>query len=322
MRNVSDFEWDSRLMQVYNINSRYLPTIIHKPGTVVGCVTEAASIQTMLPVGCKVCVGGLDVNCSSLAGGANKSGIDVLIVGTAGCSVLVTDKLIKDSDQRVVLRSNPGFGNYQLFIATYTAGSSFRWFRDELCALEVAVGELIGADPYDLITKMAQMSKPGSNGITAIICLQGACGRIKNEKARGAFLNIDLGTTKADFAQAILEGITFEIYDLIQMKEKLSPVEMVRLSGGVAKSPYWCQMFSDILQKPVEISREAELGGLGAAMCAGVGAGIFKDLNDAIEKCVHIVKTYYPIKENLGAYQAAYSRWSKAYDVLNQFYYK
>ena len=70
--------------------------------------------------------------------------------------------------------------------------------------MEVATSKLMGMDPYDIITTIASHSKPGANGVTALTCIQGSHTRKKNEKARGSFFGINLGTTKADLAESIL----------------------------------------------------------------------------------------------------------------------
>jgi xylulokinase len=321
MLGVEDKEWNEELISVYNVKEKHLPEVVHEPGKVVGYVTKSVSEKTGLPIGCAIALGGLDTNCSSLAAGATNAGTDVLIVGTAGVSIMVVDKLIKDPNKRVTIRSNPGFGNWQLYLMTNTAASSFRWFRDSLCSLEVAASKLMGSDPYDIMTSIASNSNPGANGVTALTCLQGSHGRRKNENARGTFLGVSLGTSKADIAQAILEGITFEMKDILSMKEVIAgKIKNVRLCGGVAKSDVWCQMFADILQKPIELTEVPELGSLGAAMCAGIGAGIFANTQDAVDKCVRIVKTFYPTQDKLKVYQESFERWNKAYDTLINLY--
>ena len=131
-----------------------------------------------------------------------------------------------------------------------------------------------------------------------------------------------MGTTKADIAEAILEGICFEMKDILNMNEELSgEVKNIRLCGGVAKSPLWCQMFADILQRPVELTEVSELGSLGAAMCAGIGSGIFKDCVNAIDKCVHVSKIYTPDEINEKIYAESYDRWNKFYAIANNDIY-
>ena len=322
MARMSDCEWDERLMSVYNVDSSMLPQIVHEPGKVVGHVTPEVSNLTGLPVGCAVCLGGLDTNSCSLGAGAKEDGTEVLIIGTAGVSLLVADKMIPDSNKRITLRSNPGFKNWQYYIMTNTGASSFRWYRDELCSTEISAGKLMGVDPYDIIISTASNSVPGANGVTALTCFQGSHTRNKNENARGTFFGITLGTKKADIAQAILEGICFEMKDILLMKEQLSgEIKNVRLCGGVAKSETWCQMFSDILNKPIELTSVPELGCLGAAICAGIGSGVFNNLEQAVSECVHISKVFTPDQEKTEIYQQVSHRWSKYNDVAMKMIY-
>lgn len=323
MARMEDSEWDERLMSVYNVNRDMLPEIVHTPGRVVGHVTEDVSRKTGLPVGCNVCLGGLDTNCCAIGAGAKDAGIQVLIMGTAGVSLLVSDRKTLDPNGRIAVRSNPGFGNWQFYIMTNTGASAFRWFRDEICAMEVATSNLMGIDPYDIITATASNSRPGANGVTALTCMQGSHTRKKNEKARGSFFGISLSTKKADIAQAILEGICFEMKDILMMNEELSgSIKNIRLCGGVAKSPMWCQMFANILERPVELTRVSELGCLGAAMCAGIGSGVFTNPADAVEKCVHVDKIYRPDPECAEEYRSAFKRWEYYYKIANNEIYR
>ena len=322
MARMTDNEWDERLTAIFNVTADMLPTVTHTPGKVVGHVTEEVAKRTGLTTACKVCLGGLDTNCCGIGAGADETGIQVLIMGTAGVSIFVTDKSRIDPNGRIAVRTNPGFGNWQNYIMTNTGASAFRWFRDAICSMEVATSKLMGIDPYDIITTTAKQSVPGANGVIALTCIQGSHTRKKNEKARGTFFGINLGTTKADIAEAILEGICFEMRDILSMNEELSgEIKHVRLCGGVAKSDMWCQMFADILEKPMELTEVSELGALGAAMCAGIGAGLYSDCKDAVAKCVRITKVYEPAKDRIAWYQEAFKLWQRYYKISNEEIY-
>lgn len=322
MVGAADSEWNDWLVSAYGVTRGMLPEIVHTPGKVLGHVTAAMSREMGLPVGCAVCQGGLDMNCCMIGADASEPGTEMLVMGTAGISILVSDVFKADPKRRLTIRSNPGFGNWQYMIMTNTGASAFRWFRDAICSMEVATSKLIGADPYDLITASAAQSRPGANGVTSLTCIQGAHARIKNEKARGGFLGINLGTTKADLAEAILEGICFEMRDILDMKEELTGcVRNIRLGGGVAKSPMWCQMFADVLGKPVEVTEVHEMGCLGAAICAGVGSGCFADVRDGISRCVKVKTSFSPDMAGAQAYEEAFARWRRCYAVANEHVY-
>jgi len=190
--------------------------------------------------------------------------------------------------------------------------------------MESATAKLMHIDPYNIITSIAENSKPGANGVTALTCFQSSHTRIKNEKARGAFFGINLGTSKADLAQAVLEGICFEMKDILKMNEQFygNDAVNIRLCGGVSKSPYWCQMFADVFEKPIELTEVSELGCLGAAMCAGIGAGLFNDVRDAVNKCVHIKETYTPNPAASAVYRDSFTKWLECLRVVNSEIYK
>ena len=323
MARADNSEWDEQLLAFYGVSRGMLPEVNHTPGKIVGHVTQEVSCMTGLPTGCNVCQGNLDMNSCTFGAGGGCAGMEVLVMGTAGVSILISDVFKKDPNRRLTSRSNPGFGNWQYMIMTNTGASAFRWFRDAVCAMEVATGKTIGVDPYDLITAAASQSVPGANGVIALTCIQGAHARIKNEKARGGFLGISLGTSKADLAEAILEGICFEMRDILDMKEALvGKIKNIRLGGGVAKSPMWCQMFADVFGNPVEVTEVQEMGCLGAAMCAGIGAGLFDDPRDAVEKCVRVKKSYMPRMNIHAVYEPIFKKWQSIYSIVNKDIYK
>ncbi len=322
MLDVDTNTWSERLIKAYGFEDKQLPTIVTEPGRVVGEISKEVAERTGLPVKCKICVGAQDVNCSSFGVGGTNGDISVMVCGTFGASYIAIDKPVRDPKKTIVVKGNQGMG-WQLEAFSHTSASAFRWFRDTLCSLEVATSKLIGVDPYSLMTEIAANSQPGANGVTALTCLQGAQGRQVNENARGTFLGITLATTKADLAHAVLEGIVYEMKDILLMQEEFAgEIKTVRLSGGVTKSPFWCQMFADILNKPIELTEVTEAGALGAAMYAGIGIGLFKDCEDAAKQCIRIKETYIPNPKAAEAYENGFKRYMEAFSALNKTFYK
>lgn len=109
---------------------------------------------------------------------------------------------------------------------------------------------------------------------------------------------------------------------LLMQEEFVGEIKKIRLSGGVTKSPMWCQMFADILNTSVELTEVTETGALGAAIYAGIGLGIYKDCKDAAEKCIRIKETYVPNSDNVPVYAEGFNRYMRAFDALNGTFYK
>ena len=322
MLDVDKNQWSDKLIKAYGFEDKKLPEVVTEPGKIVGEVSAEVSELTGLPVGCKVCVGAQDVNCSSFGAGGTTGDVSAMVCGTFGASYIAIDKPVRDPNKTIIVKGNQGMG-WQLEAFSHTSASAFRWFRDKLCPLEVATSRLMGVDPYNLMTEIAANSVPGANGVTALTCLQGSHGRQVNEATRGTFLGITLATEKADLAHAVLEGICYEMKDILLMQEEFAgEIQKVRLSGGVTKSPMWCQIFADILNKPVELTEVTETGALGAAMYAGIGLGVYKDCIDAAKKCIRIKETYIPDKTAVKAYEEGFARYMNAFNALNGTFYK
>ena len=92
----------------------------------------------------------------------------------------------------------------------------------------------------------------------------------------------------------------------------------IRLSGGAAKSDVWVQMFADVLQIPIDVIEDKELGAQGAAMAAGIAAGIYRDYQDAADRTVTITKTVQPRTEYRKIYQEKYEAYCKVLEGLDQ----
>lgn len=89
--------------------------------------------------------------------------------------------------------------------------------------------------------------------------------------------------------------------------------EDIIFAGGASKSPLWCQILSDVLGLPVKVPAVKEATALGAAILAGCGVGIYKDMSEAAEKLVKWDTTYVPDSANHQLYCEMYEQWRSVY---------
>ena len=313
------FEWDPVTHGIIGIPLEKRAKIVIEPGKVVGEIGPEVAEKTGLAVGTKLCVAAHDQNCSTFGGGAVKPGDTVMVIGTFGSCFVVLGDPGRDPYRRLIVKPNVGVGNWTIEAFSNTSASAFRWYRDTFGDMEKATAQQSGGDPYDLITEAAQKSAPGAHGVTFLPYLQGATGSRQNGKAQATFVGMSLGTTKADVARAVLEGICFEMRDILEA-QKAAGIEVtsIRLTGGAAKSPMWCQMLADIFQKPIELLHTSETGCLGAALYAGIGIGLYKSPEDAVERAVQVTKRYEPNPDNAAAYDKAFERFVTIYEALDK----
>ena len=309
--------WDRELIEAFGLDYEKFPRIV-PAGTVVGAIKPEIADLTGLAVGTKICVGAMDQNCSTMGAGLVRAGSAVAVIGTYGATYVVLDQAKRDPHGVLICKSNSGPENFTFESASVASASSYRWFRNVFCQLEVAAGQVIGEDPYELINRQIASVPPGANGVTFLPYLCGAGLGTRNDPyARGCILNADISTTRAEICRAIMEGITYEMRDNMEAITRNGiEIEDLRITGGGSKAPLWCQMQADIYQKPVSVLQTSETGCLGAAIYAGVGAGVYKSYEEAVDIAVKIKEVYTPNPETKEAYDRGFYRFVRGYEGL------
>ncbi len=127
-----------------------------------------------------------------------------------------------------------------------------------------------------------------------------------------------LAHTKADLYRAAMEGICFEMKQMLEALKLggFKPFELLRLTGGAARSDVWNQIQADIYGSPVETVEVAEATALGAAMLAAVGVGMYKDVIEAEKNMVHVMKRFEPIPQNVKTYEELFAVFNDGFNDL------
>ena len=136
--------------------------------------------------------------------------------------------------------------------------------------------------------------------------------------AKGTFVGLTAYHSKKHMLRAVYEGIVFShMTHVKKLLRNRGVPKSIRLSGGAANSDVWVQIFADTLQIPIDVVGDKELGAQGAAMAAGIAAGVYKDYREAIEKTVKITKTIYPRPEYKEIYEEKYATYRAVIDGLS-----
>jgi xylulokinase len=116
----------------------------------------------------------------------------------------------------------------------------------------------------------------------------------------------------------VLEGVAFGLKDSFSLIQEsgLAQIKQVRLSGGGAKSSLWRQILADILDTELIAVNTTEGAAFGAALLAGVGAGVFDSVAEACETTIQITGTTSPDPARSKAYQAPYVQYRQLYTAL------
>ncbi|MGF6768087.1 L-xylulokinase [Paraburkholderia sp. GAS199] len=242
------------------------------PSTAVaGKITATAASLTGLLEGTPVVRGVVDVVAAAIASGIRAPSQMSVVAGTFSInSTLHTSPRI---DRLPLLQSPyPVDGLYLATEGSPTSASNFEWYcKSVLGPVVAAAAEDSGRTIYESLSSRVQSAMDRPNNILFLPFLFGG-----PNSAPAGFIGLEAAHTSADIVRAIFEGIAFAHrldIEALSAGRDVASVELIRLTGGAARSQPWAQIFADVLGLPVEITRCSELGALGTVMASAVGIG-------------------------------------------------
>ena len=267
--------------------------------------------------------GAHDLACAALAVGLVREGMASDVAGSfEAIATVVTEPLTSlemlRRGQASECHAYPGLHLAMGF--SVTAGSLIRWYAQELGDWAKERAHREGRDPYDLITEAASTSPPGARGLMVLPHWSGGgTGRIPplDPNSRGAILGLNLSHTKADLSRAVFEGITYEARLIIESFEGCGlRIDELVVTGGGAKSHFWLQMKADVTGKRVVLPEITEASLLGAAILAGVGAGVYPNVDEAINRVSHVAGVFEPDPAAATIYDQRFPLYRELYETV------
>jgi len=307
------FQWSEVLCEKIGIDMEKLPPL-HASTDVVGGLIHPDLIQMGIPRDTPVIIGGGDTACATLAAGVTKAGQVCESVGTTNVLTICVDQ--PKFDKGFINRCHVVEGTWIYQGALSHTGASYQWFRDNFC--QDLVDRAVGTDKtaFQFMNEEADMAEPGSGGLVFLPYMLGERSPIWDPYARGVFFGISLQTTRKEMNRAVMEGCGYGLRQLSEIAERVTGREIKEFTsiGGGAKSETWAQIKADITGKDIKILDMNDMAPIGAALLAGVGAGIFKDVYEAADK---VEKKVYKVIRSSRAHDDIYN---KRYQVYIQLY--
>lgn len=265
----------------------------------------------------KVVMGGGDVQLGSAGLGVIKDG-DVAVLGGSFWQQVVNMQANTKPPLDMSIRVNPHViqGLSQAEGITFFSGLVMRWFRDTFCEIEKEEALQRGCDAYTLLEEKSKDIPVGSYGILPIFSDSMKYGNWYH--ASPSFINLSLETTNrfAMFKSLQENACILSAINLEKIKKFTNiSFDTIVFAGGASKGALWSQTLADVTGCKVKIPQVKEATALGASMAAGVGAGVYKSLEEASLKLVTWEKEYVPNMQNHLAYQEIQKKWQKVYEV-------
>ncbi len=293
---LDGLDWDADLLALFGVPRAALPHV----------VDSAGHFGTTKLLGAAVPICGLagDQQAATIGQGCLAPGQTKATYGTGAFVLANMGQAIPRSGHRLlgtVLYQLNGERSYALEGSVFVAGSLVQWLRDAL-GLFASAAE----------TAALAASVPDSGGVVIVPALAGLGAPHWRPEARGAISGLSFATTRAHIARAALEAMAQQTSDLARAFAADGVAwNTLRIDGGMSANNWMAQDLADVLAIPVERPRFVETTALGAAMLAGLGAGLFASLKEAAATMRGAVECFEP-KMDEAVRQERLERWRKA----------
>ncbi len=316
MFELAERDWSERVLGICGLDREKLPAVVD-PGTAIGGVAAEASLQSGLRAGTPVVVGGADTQLSLLGIGVTDPGRMTIVGGSFWQCTVVLDQALVDPKARLRTLCHTVPDRWMMEGIGFYCGIVMRWFRDAFCELEAEEAARTGEDTYAVMERKAASVSPGCDGVFGIFSNVMQANRWVH--ASPGFVGFDVVNPAKDGRavcfRAIEESAAYVARAHAQIIDEVGgvSVEEAVLTGGAAKGTLWPQIVAETLGIPIHIPAVKESSALGAAIYAGVGAGIYDDAAATAKRLVQFERTYEPDPSNVAAYQQLYAQWQALY---------
>ncbi len=313
--SLKERDWQPSMATSVGIKDDIFPSVL-EVGTVMGHVMdENAGLSTQT----KVVMGGGDVQLGAVGLGLTEVG-QVAILGGSFWQQVVNIGSDVQPPKDMSIRVNPHVVEAlsQAEGITFFSGLVMRWFRDAFCDREKLEAKERGIDTYTVLEEKAKDVPVGSHGIMPIFSDSMKYGKWYH--ASPSFINLSLDPSicnRASMFRALQENAC--IVSAINLKKIQEftgvKIEEIVFAGGASKGELWCQILADVTGYKVKIPEVTEATALGAAMAAGVGAGVYGSLIEASEQIISWNREYLPNILNFSEYNIIQQKWCEIYDA-------
>ncbi|MGA2856786.1 MAG: xylulokinase [Candidatus Sulfotelmatobacter sp.] len=313
--DVARRRWSRFMLDAAAIDERSLPALFESPD-VCGKINADGARALGLRPGTPVVAGAGDQAAGAVGMGIVAPGTVSATIGTSGVVFAATDRPALEPGGRLHTFCHAIPGRWHVMGVTQAAGLSLRWFRDQFGA-----GRDGGRDPYERLTDEAAKVPAGCQGLLWTPYLMGERTPHLDPSARGALVGLTATHTRAHVIRAILEGVAFSLRDTLTLFDEMKvAVKRIRLGGGGARSALWRQIQADVYGHEVEIVAAEEGAAYGAAILAGVGAGMWKSVDEACAVVVRVAKTVEPQPDVVGIMNGNYAAYRRVYAATRSIF--
>ena len=312
--DVARRKWSAEMIERSGIRADILPDVFESPDVCARVSSEAAN-ATGLREGTPIVAGAGDQAAGAVGMGITRPGAVSVTIGTSGVVFAATERPALDRKGRIHTFCHAVPGRWHVMGVTQAAGLSLRWLRDRFGAADD------GDAAYERLSAEAAAVPAGADGVLWAPYLMGERTPHCDPHVRGALLGLAAEHTRGHVTRAIMEGVAFSLRDSFAIFSELQlPIVNVRVGGGGARSALWRQIQADTYGMPVETVAAEEGAAYGAAILAGVGAGIWPSVDAACDAIVRAAGCTEPNPDAVTLMNRQYDAFRRVYPALRDIY--
>jgi xylulokinase len=329
-RDSTSISYNDKLCNLIGVDKNQFPKLV--PSTeIVGTLAESIAAEIGLSADCKVVAGAMDTSAAAVGSGAVSDGDPHIYLGTS--SWMGAHVPYKKTDIISSIASIPCAipGKYLMTALQATAGGNLTFLRDKVLRGDDPVNNIKDISSiFDTFNVLVEASKPGAKGMMYTPWIYGERAPIEDPDIRASLHNISLNHTRADMVRAVFEGVALNTRWLLGPMEKFlgGACESIAVVGGGAKSDAWCQIFADVMDRPIrQIEDPIGANVRGSAYVASVALGHITF--DDIPKLTKTRKIFEPSQQYKELYDFHFREFQNLYKAhkkicrrLNQFHKK
>jgi xylulokinase len=304
--NTKTCTYDEELAEAMGLSIDKVPDI-YQCHDIIGRVTKEAAELTSLAEGTPVVAGGLDAACGTLGAGVYLPKQTQIQGGQAGGMSICEDQPI--AHPQLIFGPHVVPNLWLLQGGTVGGGGVLRWFKQEL-------GD---GKSFDELTALAEEVPPGAGGVIFLPYMSGERCPIWSPGAKAVFYGLSFDKTKGHMVRAAMEGVVFSVQHNLKVAEEagvnIGELDF-RAMGGAANSKLWVQIYADVTGCKISVPTSDTATTLGAAILAGVGVGVYKNFEEAVEETITITRVQEPNMKNHQRYKESLGSYLQLYESL------
>jgi xylulokinase len=306
-------QYSDALLGVLGLERDKLPDLL-PAGSVLGPLRPDVARELGLSDKVQVVTGTPDIQAAAVGSGAVRDGEAHLCIGTS--SWIIAHLPYKKADLFHNMATLPSAipNRYMLTNEQESAAGALNFLKDSLLFPEDELATTMPADVHQAFGVMAARIPPGSGGLLFTPFLNGERSPVDDRSVRGSFVNLSLTTTRAHLVRAVMEGVAFNTKWLFGFCEKFvgKRLEQLTIIGGGARSDVWCQIFADVLDRPMRQVKDPVMANARGA--AFIGANALGRLKfEDVPGLVPIAKTWEPLPANRKLYDEHFAQFLEVY---------